>query len=318
MASLVTFGETMLRLSPPNGTRLETATELDFRSAGAESNVAIAASALGTSAVWLSKLPDSPLGRKVTRDVRSHGVDPHVTWSDDGRQGTYYLEFGAPPRQIDVIYDRADAAVTTATPDELAVERIRDAEVFFTSGITPALSETLCTTTRALLEEARATETTTAFDLNYRSKLWTAESARETYEELFDLVDLLFVPERDAREVLNIEGSAEMIGKQLRDRHEPATVVVTRGENGALAVDKTGVVEQPVYEAETVDPIGTGDAFVGGYLTRHLEGGSTASALAYGAATAALKRTVEGDHFVGTRSEVDAFVDDGTKDGISR
>lgn len=47
---LVTFGETMLRLSRPTGTRIETATELEFRSAGAESNVATAAANLGTAA----------------------------------------------------------------------------------------------------------------------------------------------------------------------------------------------------------------------------------------------------------------------------
>jgi 2-dehydro-3-deoxygluconokinase len=89
---LVTFGETTLRFSPPRGERLETAETLTFATAGAESNVAVAASRLGADAAWLSKLPDSTLGRRVTADLRQHGVDPAVAWSDAGRQGTYYKQ----------------------------------------------------------------------------------------------------------------------------------------------------------------------------------------------------------------------------------
>ena len=140
---LVSMGETMLRFAPPPGTRLETATELDYRTAGAESNVAITASRLGADTAWVSKLPDSPLGRRVTTDLHTHGVTSLVTWTDIGRQGTYYIEAGGDPRGTTVVYDRDDAAVTTATPDELHREAIRDACMFYTSGITPALSERL-------------------------------------------------------------------------------------------------------------------------------------------------------------------------------
>src|SRR6056297_1664917 len=96
-ADLVTFGETMLRLNPPAGNRLETATTLEFRTAGADSNVAIAAARLDTSSAWLSKLPDSPLGRRVTNEIREHGVEPRIVWDNDARQGAYYIERGAAP-----------------------------------------------------------------------------------------------------------------------------------------------------------------------------------------------------------------------------
>lgn len=310
-ASLATFGETMVRLSPPAGERIETADELEFRAAGAESNVAVAAANLETSTTWLSKLPASPLGRKVVRDVRSHGVTPAVTWSEDDshRQGAYYLEHGAPPRGTNVVYDRADAAVTTATVDELRVEAIEAAEVFFTSGITPALSATLEETTTELLTAAREADTTTAFDCNYRSKLWEPATAKECYESIFELVDLLFVPERDAKTVLELEGGAADIAAQLRDRYGCSLVIVTRGAEGALALGPDGVVEHPAYETETVDPIGTGDAFVGGFLSAWIANDSVADALGYGAATAALKRTIAGDTVAVTPAEVEAVLE---------
>ncbi|MFB6095656.1 MAG: PfkB family carbohydrate kinase, partial [Halodesulfurarchaeum sp.] len=68
--TLVTFGETMLRLGAPEGERLETAEHLDVRIGGAESNVAVAAQRLGLDAVWCSRLPDSPLGRRVINPLR--------------------------------------------------------------------------------------------------------------------------------------------------------------------------------------------------------------------------------------------------------
>ncbi|MDR5673826.1 Sugar kinase, ribokinase family [Halalkaliarchaeum sp. AArc-CO] len=310
MVEVTTFGETMLRLSPQRGQRLETASQLEFRTAGAESNVAIAASRLEVDAVWLSKLPNTSLGRRVRNDIRQHGVTPAIAWSDDGRQGTYYIEQGGQPRGTDVIYDRADAAITSATVEELSVRWIRESDVFFTTGITPALSETLYRTTSELL----SVDTTTAFDLNYRSKLWSPQTARSAYDELLPDVDLLFVPERDAKTILNVDGGAESIAEQLRERYDCETVVVTRGSDGALASCPDGPVWQPSFGTETVDPIGTGDAFVGGFLSQRVRGESIADALEWGAATAALKRTIEGDLAVVTPREVESVIETGSSD----
>ncbi|WP_049983407.1 bifunctional 2-dehydro-3-deoxygluconokinase/2-dehydro-3-deoxygalactonokinase [Halorubrum sp. BV1] len=314
---LVTFGETMLRLNPPAGERLETATSLEFRTAGAESNVAIAASRLGASSVWLSKLPDSPLGRRVTNEVRQHGVEPRVAWADGARQGAYYIERGSAPRETTVIYDRADAAITTARPGELDRDAIRTADVFYTSGITPALSSTLAETTATLLADAKRAGTTTAFDLNYRSKLWSTAEAKRHCESLFPDVDVLIAAERDVNAVLDRKGSARQIATAVAADFDFETVIITRGENGALATHGGTVVEQPAFETDTVDAIGTGDAFVGGYLARRIAGDGVSSALSYAAATAALKRTIEGDLAVVTPDEVDRVLENGTG-GIAR
>lgn len=305
MSEIVTFGETMLRLAPERGERFETADVLDFRTAGAESNVAIAANRLGAEATWLSKLPDSALGRRVRTDVRRHGVTPEIVWSETGRQGTYYLEQGNAPRGANVIYDRRGSAVTTAEPAELATEAIEAADVFFTTGITPALSDTLFDTTRELL----ATETTTGFDLNYRSKLWSEEAARKAYDELLPNVDLLFAPERDARSILGLEGDAAALADQLRSRYDCEIVVLTQGSEGALASTPDALVEQPTFETETYDPIGTGDAFVGAFLSQYVNGEPVETALRYGAATAALKRTIGGDLAVVTEAEVESVIE---------
>lgn len=304
MRDLVTFGETMLRLSPPPNTRVLDADEFGVQAAGAESNVAVAAARLGIDATWLSKVPDSMLGERVLTELRSHGVRPAVVRSSSGRQGTYYVEHAGAPRGTNVVYDRSNAAVTTATPDELDTTVVDDCSLFFTTGITPALSETLEATTKTLLERADQT----AFDLNYRSKLWSTETAKATYESLLPSVDILFAPERDTKSVLGIEGDAESIANTLRSQYDCSTVVLTRGDEGALAVTAEGTITQPAFETETADPIGTGDAFVGGFLARHLVDAPVSECLEWAAATAALKRTIEGDVALVSPSEVQSVL----------
>lgn len=306
---LVTFGETMLRLSPPGQERLERATTLEFRAAGAESNVAVNAGRLGLETCWLSKLPDSPLGRKVVSTLSAQGTMPAVAWSDEGRQGAYYLEHAGTPRGTNVVYDRAGAAVTSARPEDLDLGHVEASRAFFTTGITPALSATLEETTASLLEHARAHGATTYFDVNYRSTLWRSAEARAVLTDLFPDVDVLFVPERDAVSVLGVEADATTIAETLADEFDFETVVVTRGARGALGYADGELVEQAAFEAETHDGVGTGDAFVGGFLARRLQGDDLASSLEYGAAVAALKRTIPGDVALVTSAEVERVVD---------
>ncbi|MFB6298847.1 MAG: bifunctional 2-dehydro-3-deoxygluconokinase/2-dehydro-3-deoxygalactonokinase [Halobacteriales archaeon] len=305
MADLITFGETMLRLSPPEGERLEQTGTLDVRVGGTESNVAVAADRLGLDAVWLSKLPETALGRRVTAALHANGLETDIVWTDEGRQGTYFIEPGGRPRGTDVIYDRSGSAVTTATPAELPLDRLDTAELLFTTGITPALSDTLETTTAELLTRAADTEMRTVFDLNYRSKLWSPDAAKQTLQRLFPAIDVLFVAERDARTVLGRTGNPSTIAAELAVDWGFETVIVTRGDAGALAWHDGETVSHGTFPAETVDPIGTGDAFVGGFLAARQDGSTIADALEYGAATAALKRTIRGDLATITPAEVD-------------
>ena len=310
MNKLVTFGESMLRYSPPGNERIETTETLDVRIAGAESNVATAAARLGADAVWLSKLPDSPLGRRIVNFHRSVGLETEVVWSDSGRAGTYYIEFGGEPRGTNVIYDRADSAVTTATPEELPLSLIHDAEIFETTGITPALSDTLAETTGTLLSEAQSANTTTVFDLNYRAKLWPPEEAAATIRALLPSVDVFVTGEADAAIVLDRNDDPETLVRDLAADWDFEVVILTRGSWGAVAYASGEYFEQRAFETETFDPIGTGDAFLGGYLARMLEGGAVADCLEWGTAAAALKRTIPGDIAVITRDEVTQVLSD--------
>lgn len=295
MPRLATFGESLLRLSTPPGTPLETTDTFDVHVGGAEGNVAVAAQRLGIETTWISKLPSTPLGKRVASTYRSQEVTTAVRWDEDGRLGTYYLEPGNEPRGSNVVYDREGASIRSATPAELPIDSIADADAFHVTGITPALSDTLASTAKQLLSYAGDNGTTTVFDVNYRSNLWDTDTAAETLGELLPKVDVLFVALRDAREVLGYNRKPETVARHLTDEYDLELAVVTRGEEGALAYDGETVVKQSTVPTETVDAIGTGDAFVGGFLAAWLTNDTLETSLKWGTATAALKRTITGD-----------------------
>src|SRR5919199_2850520 len=118
---VITFGEAMIRLSPPGCRRLEQARSLDVQVGGAELNTAVALARLGRSAAWVSRLTRNPLGRFIANKAREAGVGTdHVVWTDDDRVGLYFLEFGAAPRASSVLYDRKGSAIAGVRPGMVA------------------------------------------------------------------------------------------------------------------------------------------------------------------------------------------------------
>jgi 2-dehydro-3-deoxygluconokinase len=300
----------MLRFSPPDDEPLETADRLDVYAAGAESNAAVAATRVGADATWLSAVPSGPAGDRVVRALQGYGIRTAVHRADEGRQGVYYVETGGAPRGISVTYDRGDTAIQNATVADLPTEVVSGADVFLTSGITLALSDQLRETTETLLSEADAAGMKTALDVNYRSNLWSPEAARETIESLLDAVSVLIVAERDAATVLNHEaGQPSQLAHALAADYDLQTLVLTRGDNGAVVWHDSVLHEQSALAADTLDPIGTGDAFAGAFLGRRIQGDDVTAALEYAAAAAALKRTLPGDVLTVTRDRIEGVVE---------
>src|SRR4051812_23001090 len=102
----------MVRLTPPGFQRIDQTRSFDVHVGGGELNVAVGAARLGTSAGWVSRLPDNPLGHLIASRAREQNVDvSSVDWTDADRAGLYFAELGAAPRPSAVHYDRAGSAM---------------------------------------------------------------------------------------------------------------------------------------------------------------------------------------------------------------
>ncbi len=315
---VVTFGEAMLRLSPPHFGRLEQTHSLDVEIGGSELNVAVGVSRLGLQAAWISKLPNNPLGRMVRNRARELGVDvSHVIFSDQGRQGLYFVEYGAAPRASSVLYDRGNSAISMIKLEEVDWKKILSkTKLFHVSGITPALSPAAAETTALAMKTAKEVGCLVSYDLNYRKKLWTPAQARSCQEPLMKLVDILTTTEEDTGVVFGIrEENYQKVAETLAKTFGFKAVAITLREDisvwknnwTAIAYADGRIYTDRTYTVEIVDRVGAGDSFTAGFIYGYLTGDAE-KGVKYGNALAALKHTMPGDFNWSTLEEVEAQI----------
>jgi 2-dehydro-3-deoxygluconokinase len=305
MPGVVSFGETMIRLSTIRKERLEQSQYVEIRSAGAESNFCIGCRRMGVDATWVSKLTDNPLGRIIVNNLGRYGVGTSITWTNDYRVGTYYIEYGSFPRNTQIIYDRKDSAIRYIEPSEIDWNVLDGAGLVHLTGITVALGDRAKETLVEFIRNARKRNIKVSFDVNYRAKLWSTERARkEISEVLAEGVDYLFVGAGDAASVFGISGDNRKTAAWFKESFNPAVVVLTLGSEGAMAYDGRDYYFSPVQPSDTVDPIGSGDAFDAGFISSLLKGNDLQKSLGIGNAIASLKRTMTGDEPIVSYEEV--------------
>ncbi|HEU0116711.1 MAG TPA: sugar kinase [Thermomicrobiales bacterium] len=322
---VVTFGEAMIRLTPPGHERLERAAALDLAPGGAELNAAVAVAALGVPAAWVSRLPDAPLGRHIGRAARAAGVDlSGVEWTpeSDGRAGLYFLEEGADPRPSAVHYDRAGSAFARMAPGAFDWPALlAGAGALHISGITPAVGDGPRAETFAAIRAANVASVPVAFDLNFRSKLWSEQEARACFVEIVPRVDILFASRSMLRLFFNIDGDHDAVLRAARERLGVAVTILSRkraktsrsARLGYVAMGPDGaLIEGPWRDVEVVDRLGGGDAFAGAFLAGYVaDPDDLPRALALGAAAQALKHTMPGDFLCASKAEIEAAVEIG-------
>lgn len=310
--TLLTFGETPLRFVPADGGQLHTAREMRAHADGTESNAAAAAAAIGGEGVWVSKLPDTPLGRRVASELQGQGVDTAVTWTDGRRQGLRFEETGVQPREGATLQDRSGSAMAAVEPEDLPMDKLRAADAVFTGASTLALSGKAADTATAVFEATEGTAITAAADLDCQPGLCSAADARTALDRLLGALDILVASKADAAAVLDASGGARELLTAAAAEYDPKVVVITRSERNAIAMyDTPGtnvVHERTTVETETVDPAGGHAAFVGAFLQRLVDGADVADALSHGVAAGALVRTVPGPYLTVDRAELDRVV----------
>ena len=326
MPDVITFGEAMLRLAPPDFERLEQASNLKVSIGGSELTVAAGVARLGLPTGWVSRLPDNALGRMAQNKAREFGVDTrHVVWTKADRMGIYFVEYGASPRASGVLYDRSHSAISHIRPDEVDWGQVFEgARWFHTSGITPALSEDSAAATRLALRAAKAGGLTVSYDLNYRAKLWSTDKARAVQEPFMESVDVLITTEEDTQRVFGIQGADyKVVARVLAERFGFKVVTVTlrgtpsvwRNAWSAFAYAEGRYIEDVTYQIEIVDRLGGGDNYSAGFIYGYITEGVD-KAVRMGNAFSALKQTSWSDFNWATRQEAENLLQAPTTENL--
>ena len=320
---VVTFGEAMIRLTPPRNERLDRTISLDVTIGGAELNVAVAIACLNTPVSYVTVLPDTGIGRNILRQARANNVDTRdvaIVPEAAGRTGAYFLEEAADPRPSAVLYDRANSAFARLEPGTFDWPAIlKGAGALHICGITPAVGPGPRAETIAAMQAARKLGVPVFFDLNYRSKLWSEADARICFQEIIEHVDILFASRSGLRTFYDIEseGYADAMELALK-KYNLKAVALTRKKGRAsrtltlrsFALSANGVMSDGDWrDMEVVDRLGGGDSFAGGFIAGYLEKPDDLLwGVQLGSAASALKHTMPGDFLCATRAEIEAAI----------
>jgi 2-dehydro-3-deoxygluconokinase len=326
---VVTFGELMLRLSPPGFERFFQSPVLSATFGGGEANVAVSLAHFGLDSVYVTALPTHAIGDAAVKALRAEGVRTEAIVRGGSRVGIYFAEAGASQRASTVVYDRAHSSISEMKADAVDWRAAMEGAAWFhVTGITPALGPLAAAATRQAIRAARSAGARVSVDLNSRKKLWTEAQAQEVMRPLMRDVDVVIANEEDLQSVLGVHvpdtdvtsGRLDLDGfRQAAERvtreFGPRTVAITlresvsasdNGWSAALWDAAANTMHRSQrYDVRLVDRIGGGDSFAAGLIYGLVTGRAPEAALRFAVAASALKQTIPGDFNRVSADEVD-------------
>ena len=346
MKKVVTFGEIMLRLSPPANLRLSQANSFDVVYGGGESNVAVSLSNYGVPVEFVTRLPQNDVGECAMMEMRKRGVGTqHIIYGGD-RLGIYFLETGAVSRGSKVIYDRAHSAMAEITAGMIDWDSVFEGVGWFHwTGITPAISQGSSDACLEAVKIASEKGIIVSTDLNYRAKLWKyGKSSEPIMTELTSFCDIILGNEEDAEKHFGIKPEGldittqgdqvkaeafQSVCEQMMKKFPKAKKVITtlRGSISAshntwagILYDGKKIYTSPEYKiTHIVDRVGGGDSVMGGLISGLLQyPEDDQNALNFAVAASCLKHTIKGDANLVTVAEVEKLMSGDASGRVAR
>ena len=334
--SFITFGETMLRLTPSdNAAKIKTSSDFRADYAGSESNVASALSALGNEVSHITKFPNNPLGDAAISSLRFFGIDTGHIVRGGNRIGSYFVEIGSSIRPSSVLYDRANSAISDIGPNEFNWEKILENKKWlFLSGITPVLSKQCADETIKAAKIAQQKGVKVGFDMNYRRSLWKDPSdARKVFDQIMTHTDILFGNEGVLKDVYDVSATGDThIDRTIEastiaaKTFGIAQVAFTVREHLSASQNKVSAVflsSNEHYTSNTVnltitDRFGTGDAFAAAILHGMNSSWDDKKVVDFATAAFALKHTIKGDQHTSSEKEILSIMEGNTGGHVFR
>jgi len=340
---IATFGEVMLRLSPPGFERFLQSPQLMATFGGGEANVAISLAQFGAKARYVTVLPEAnPLADAFVGELRRFDVDASHIARAPGRMGMYFVETGASQRPSKVLYDREHSALALAKSGAIDWKTaLKEVAWFHVSGITPAISASAAELTLEAIRQARELGIQISCDLNFRKNLWKwGKTAHEVMPEMIKLSDVCIANEEDCQNCLNIhvdievesgnlerEKYAEMSERVLATYPNLKILAITlresksashNGWSACLYTGKDFLVSRHYEITHIVDRVGGGDSFAAGLIYGLLHLPSPAEALEFAAAASCLKHSIPGDFNRVSADDVQALIKSGGSGRVER
>lgn len=237
---------------------------------GDVSNTAVAAARHGARAGVITNVGDDQFGAALRDMWRREGVDDTcVSDAPGGETGVYFVTHHADGHRF--TYRRKNSAASRMAPASLPHEALRSAAVFYSSGISLAVSVAM---RESVIEAARITRgagVLFAFDPNLRTALWPLEEARSVIHDIMRGCDIALPGFDDARRLTGLSSPEDI----ARFYHSAGAGVValTLGKDGAFISADGEQRRLAPHAVKAVDTAGAGDCFNGAFLAETVRTG---------------------------------------------
>jgi 2-dehydro-3-deoxygluconokinase len=232
------------------------------------------------------------LGSAVLADFAAEGVDVSGVKRVDSFSSAMIRNPGT-TAPVEASYLRKGAAASLMTPGDLDQKVIAQSRWLHATGITCAISASAAATAAAGLELARKHGIKKSFDLNIRRKLWSEEEARAVLEPIARDVDLLIGGADEYCAIFGTSDPQEALA--IAASRNNSVAIMTKGpEQLTYAVDGAFTTIHPP-QVNSVDPVGSGDAFTSGVISGLLAGLTVSDAVAQGTISGARVASQFGD-----------------------
>ncbi|MEY8761423.1 sugar kinase [Chryseobacterium tongliaoense] len=310
-SKIVTFGEVIMRLSPPGNRTMKQSHEMEFFFGGTELNVASSLATMGCDVKHVSCLSDDFVGESAVSFIKSFGIDTGFINKNEHPLGLYFLETGSSVRASRIAYNRLNGSFANIKPEQVDWKKaLEGCEYFHWTGISPGISESAYETLKEGLKTAREMGIQVTSDPAYRSNLWKyGKNGNDILKELVSYSTIFIGGVNEINEILGTQFPSDKEGfieacKELKqqipsihkifDKIRIGVTASSQQTQGRALTDEnyfeTGLLEvNPV-----VDRIGTGDAFAAG-LIYGLLNFDDEKALKFANAACAIKHTIPGD-----------------------
>lgn len=256
---------------------------------GSATNVAVAAARLGARAAVITKVGDDPFGPYVRDALAGFGVDARFVGTHPSlRTPVVFCEIHPPDHFPLLFYREPTAPDMTLAPEELDLEAVRAAKLFWTTGTGLSAEPSRAATLAALAARDDAgEEAITVHDLDHRPVFWADEAEAGRWARTALAHATVAVGNRDEAAVAVGTRDPREASAALLELG-PKLAIVKRGPEGVLARTHDQVVELAPVRLETLNGLGAGDAFGGALAFSLVNGWDVADALRLANAAGAL------------------------------
>jgi fructokinase len=274
------------------------------KAGGAPMNVAIHLRKFGLDIRFAGRIGDDPHGNDLKKYLEQQGLDTELLQVDD----KFSTSTVAVHLESDGNIVRFEIVDNVAWDRIVLTEELRNAANKADVIIYGTLASRHSITRNTILDLVKSNNSLKLLDVNLRAPFYN----KEVVEELLESASIVKLNNDEIKIISGWHGKnyeEKQMAQWLSEKYRCEIICVTRGDAGALIYRNGNFFEHPGFKVDVKDTVGSGDAFLAGFIAKYLSGESLDKSLEFACATGALIATMSGATPAYSQDEIQKIIE---------